>query len=30
MNLKASVKALQVSDNSGDKRFPFIFQNLPA
>ena len=24
------VNALHVSDNSGDERFPFIFESLPA
>lgn len=30
VELKASVSALEVSDNSGDERFPFIFMNKPG
>ena len=28
--VEVQVKALHVSDNSGDERFPFIFESLPV
>ena len=30
LNVEVQVKSLHVTDNSGDKRFPFIFENLPV
>ena len=30
LQMDASVSSLKVSDNSGDERFQFIFQNLPV
>ena len=30
LTVEVQVKALHVSDNSSDTRFPFIFENLPV